>query len=72
MTAKIQTFSSHGDRTLLEYDLETADMDEVNRVIAEYEVKTGAQPFDMATGERIEKVASEQREVLMVHPIAGG
>ncbi len=72
MTAKIQTFSSHGDRTLLEYDLETADMDEVNRVIAEYEVKTGAQPFDMATGERIEKVTSEQREVLMVRPIAGG
>ena len=72
MTAKIQTFSSHGDRTLLEYDLETADMDEVNRVIAEYEAKTGTQPFDMATGERIEKVTSEQREVLMVHPIAGG
>ena len=47
-------------------------MDEVNRVIAEYEAKTGAQPFDMATGERIGKVTSEQREVLMVHPIAGG
>jgi len=72
MTAKILTFSSHGDRTLLEYDPATADMDEVNRVIAEYEVKTGAQPFDMATGERIEKVTREQNEVLMVHPIAGG
>jgi hypothetical protein len=47
-------------------------MDEVNRVISEYETKTGAQPFDMATGERIEKITSEQREVLMVHPIAGG
>ncbi len=72
MTAKIQTFSSHGDTTLLEYDPETADMDEVNKVIAEYEAKTGAQPFDMATGERIRKITSEQREVLMVHPIAGG
>ena len=72
MTAKIQTFSSHGDRTLLEYDPATADMDEVNRVIAEYEAKTGAQPFDMSTGERIEKITNEQREVLMVHPIAGG
>ncbi len=72
MTAKIQTFSSHGDRTLLEYDPATADMDEVNRVLAEYEAKTGAQPFDMATGERIEKVTRDQNEVMMVHPIAGG
>ena len=72
MNAKILTFSSHGDTTLLEYDPATADMDEVNRVIAEYEAKTGAQSFDMATGERISKATSEQHEVLMVHPIAGG
>jgi hypothetical protein len=72
MTARILTFSSHGDTTLLEYDPATADMDEVNKMIAEYEAKTGAQPFDMATGERVGKVTSEQREVLMVHPIAGG
>ncbi len=56
MNAKILTFSSHGDTTLLEYDPATADMDEVNKVIAEYEAKTGAQPFDLATGERLEKV----------------
>src|SRR6266436_5633534 len=72
MKAKILTFSSHGDTTLLEYDPATADMEEINRVIAEYEAKTGAQPFDMATGERLEKVTREQNEVLMVHPIAGG
>ncbi len=72
MKAKIFTFSSHGDTTILEYDPATADMDEVNRVIAEYETKTGAQPFDMATGERIQKVSRQQNEVLMVHPIAGG
>jgi len=72
MTAKILTFSSHGDTTLLEYDPATADMEDVNRGIAEYEAKTGAQPFDMATGERTGKVTKEQREVLMVHPIAGG
>ena len=72
MKAKILTFSSHGDTTLLEYDPATADMDEVNSVIAEYEAKTGAQPFDMASGGRIEKVTREQNEVLMVHPIAGG
>ena len=72
MKAKILTFSSHGDTTLLEYDPATANMEEVNEVIAEYEPKTGAQPFDMATGERIENVARKQNEVLMVHPIAGG
>jgi hypothetical protein len=72
MNARIVTFSSHGDTTLLEYDPATADMEEVNRVIAEYEGKTGAQPFDLATGERIEKVTRDQNEVLMVHPIAGG
>ena len=72
MNAKILTFSSAGDKTLLEYDPATADMQEVNKVIAEYEAQTGAQPFDMATGERLEKVTREQNEVLMVHPIAGG
>jgi hypothetical protein len=72
MKSKILTFSSHGDITLLEYDPATADMEEVNKVIAEYEAKTGAQPFDIATGERLEKVTREQNEVLMVHPIAGG
>jgi len=72
MNAKIVTFSSRGDTTLLEYDPATADMDEVNKLISEYEAKTGAQPFDMATGERIEKVTRDQNEVLMVHPVAGG
>jgi hypothetical protein len=72
VNAKILTFSSDGDKTILEYDPATADMEEVNEVIAEYEAQTGAQPFDMATGERIEIVTREQNEVLMVHPIAGG
>jgi hypothetical protein len=72
MKAKILTFSPWGDTTLLEYDPTTADIEEVNRVIAKYEAKTGAQSFDMATGERIEKITREQNEVLMVHPIAGG
>jgi hypothetical protein len=72
MKAKILTFSPLGHTTLLEYDPATADMKEVNKVIAEYEAKTGAQPFDMATGERIEKVTPQQNEVLMVHPLAGG
>lgn len=72
MKAKIVTFSLQGDTTILEYDPATADMADVNRVIAEYEARTGAQPFDVATGERIERVTRAQNEVLMVHPIAGG
>ena len=44
----------------------------MNAKILTFSSQTGAQPFDMATGERISKVTSEQREVLMVHPIAGG
>ncbi len=35
MNAEIVTFSSHDDTTLLEYDPATADMEEVNKVIAE-------------------------------------
>lgn len=72
MKAKILAFSPYGDTTLLEYDPATADMEEVNKVVAEYEAKTGAQPFDMATGELLERLTREQNEVLMVHPIAGG
>lgn len=68
MKARILTFSSVGDTTLLEYDPATVDMEQVNRVIAEYEAKTGAQPFDMATGKRLDKVTREREEVLMVHP----
>ena len=70
--ARILRFSSLGDTTILEYDPATADMDQVNRVIAEYERTTGAQPFDMATGERIDKVTRQQDEVVMIHPVAGG
>ena len=72
MKAKVVTFSPQGDTTLLEYDAATADMEEVNKAVTEYEARTGAQPFDMKTGERIEKITREQQEVLMVHPIAGG
>jgi len=63
--SQIVPFSSRGDTTLLEYDPATADMNEVNRVIAEYESKTGAQRFDLATGERIEKVTRDQNEASM-------
>ena len=68
MKAKILTFSSHGDTTVLEYDPETADMEEVNKLVAEYEAKTGAQPFDMATGERLEG-ASHRRRMTMRNPL---
>jgi hypothetical protein len=60
MKAKILTFSSRGDTTLLEYDPATADM--VNKLIAEYEAKTGAQPFDTATGGLLENAEGRDNE----------
>lgn len=62
MNARIICFSSPGDTTLLEYDPATADIEEVNKLIAEYEAKTGAQPFDMATGERIERITGSRKK----------
>lgn len=72
MKARILTFSSQGDTTLLEYDPATTDMEEVNRVIAEYEAKTGAQPFDMATGERVEKITRKQNDIFAPHCLPHG
>jgi hypothetical protein len=60
MNAKILTFSSRGDTTLLEYDPATGDMDEVNKLISEYEARTGSRRLRVSN------------EVLMVHPVAGG
>ena len=71
MKATIATFSWQRDTTLLEYDPATADMKEVNRMIAKYQAKTGAQPFDVAAGEHLKEVTRAQNDVLMVHPIAG-
>ena len=63
MNARILTFSSQGDTTILEYDPATADMDEVNRVIAEYEAKTGAQPFDVDRRTHRENHSGAKRSV---------
>jgi hypothetical protein len=40
MCARNLTFASHGGTTLLEYDPATADLEEINRVIAEYEANS--------------------------------
>jgi hypothetical protein len=37
MYAKILTSSFHADKTVLEYDPATADLKEINRLIAEYQ-----------------------------------
>jgi hypothetical protein len=36
----------------------------MNKSIAEYEAKTGAQPFDMTTGKRLEKVTRQESAFL--------
>ena len=59
MNAKLLTFSSQGDTTLLEYDPAIADMKEINRMIAEYEVRLRIGGDRWPTS--LPNLASEQR-----------
>ena len=47
MKSRILGCSSQRDTTLLEYDPATADMEEVNQVMAEYEARTGGRESRM-------------------------
>src|SRR5258708_36622301 len=49
MNAKILTFASDGDKTLLEYDPAPADMEEENERIAGYDAQPGAKPLATRT-----------------------
>ena len=72
MKAVVKTFSGVGDTTLLEYDTETANMDEVNAVVEQYEKQLGGQAFNGDTGERIDRITPDVRETLLVRNIVGG
>lgn len=73
MKARISQFSAAGDTTLLEYDTETANMDEVNAFIQKLESTTGGKAFDLTTGGPLDgPVNREHTEVLILHPICGG
>lgn len=72
MTQAITVFSASGHDVLLEYDPATADMEEVNRLVDTYEKSLGGKAFSLATGEAVETVTPETRDVTIVRPIAGG
>ncbi len=72
MKQQVTMFSANGHDVLLEYDPATADMKEVNRVVDDYEKHTGGRAFSLSTGEAVETVTPETRDVTIIRPIAGG
>lgn len=70
--AQVKMFSARGDDVLLEFDPETADMQEVNAFVDKLEKETGGRAFDMNTGEAVTRVGRETGDVLVVRPISGG
>ncbi len=72
MKQQVTMFSAKGDDVLLEYDPETADMAEVNAAVEKLTKEVGGRAFSLATGEAVEKITTETRDVTIVRPIAGG
>ena len=69
---QIKRFSSGGDEVLLEYDPATADMKEVNNALDQLEKQFAGKAFSLATGERVEQITPETRDVTIINQIAGG
>jgi hypothetical protein len=69
---QVKLYGSTGHDVLLEYDPTTADMQEVNRVVDELERMNGGRAFSMATGEAVDHVTPETKDVTIVRPVAGG
>lgn len=72
MMEQVKIFSSAGDDVLLEYDPATANMDEINRAVDELEKQNGGRAFSMSSGEAVERITPETRDVVIVRPLAGG
>lgn len=69
---QVTLFSSRGDDVLMSYDEMTANMDEVNATIDSLEKQWGGRAFSLATGEAVDHVTPETRDVTILRPIAGG
>ena len=69
---QVKMFSNRGDDVLLEYDPATADMAEVNKAVDELEKQHGGKAFSLSSGERVETVTPDTRDVTIIRPIAGG
>ena len=69
---QIRRFSERGHDVLLEYDPATANMEEVNQFVDRLEKETGGRAFSIATGEAVDQVTRDTKDVHIVGPIAGG
>lgn len=69
---QVKLFSQRGHDCLLEYDPATADMQEVNEAIDQLERTYGGKAFSLESGERVETVTPDTKEVTIIRPIAGG
>jgi hypothetical protein len=69
---QVKMFSTRGDDVLLEYDPVTANMDEVNGFVDRLERETGGRAFSLATGEVVDRVTPDTRDVTIIQPRQGG
>lgn len=72
MRAKVNIFSAAGDTTLLEYDTETADMAEVNKLIDTFERDAPGVAIDAKTSLPLDIITPDVEEVLIVRNLVGG
>ncbi len=72
MKAAVKMFDGTGDKVLMEYDTETADMAEVNAFIDKVEKDVGGRAFDLNSGHEVTTATRENTEIAVVRPIAGG
>jgi hypothetical protein len=72
MIQEVRMFTSSGDTSVYTYDPEIANMGEVNEVIHQLERQTAGKAFSLQTGERVEHITRDTRDVYIVQPIAGG
>lgn len=71
MVQEVRMFTSEGDSVVATYDT-TADMTEVNALIDNLEKSVGGRAFSLATGDAVETVTPDTRDVFILRPIAGG
>ena len=69
---QVKLFSARGHDVLLEYDPATADMAEVNKTVDELEKQFSGRAFSLSSGEPVETVTPETRDVTIIQLIAGG
>lgn len=69
---RVRMFTKEGDTCVLEYDPVISNMEEVNAFVDRMEKETGGRAFSLATGEAVDKVTPDTKDLFIVQPIAGG